>query len=792
MAVARPSQPKPSPSPLASAGRKLREAVLAQIPGIVWATDAELRCQFASTAATRLGLRDGEDITGVLPSDAAEVLLTAHRTALAGTTARCEVTIAGVSLRCLLAPLRDVDGAVIGVLGSAEDNSDRDEAARILETQRAVFAAAIDHTPEGIVICDAAGRFLYTNAAARRFAELETEGSAIADGGSVWGAWHDESGRLVGVEEWPVSRALRGEMVSAVDCYKDLRDGRRFYMQVSAAPIRDAAGAIIGAAGTAIDVTARKQAEQQIRDLNQDLERRVRARTAELEDAVREREREGHERQRMLELLERSERLLSDVVNHSTAVIYLKDLDGRYLMINQHYERLFGVTNERFKGRTDYDLFPTDVADAVRANDRQVLDMDAPLHVEEVVPNPDGRSRAYISVKFPLRDRQGTVYGVCGMSTDITELKEMEAKLRSSEATLVAIIESSSDPICALSRDWQLMAMNAATANFIPALIGSLPDLRSPLGSIPEDFAAQWRDLLERGMHGERFTVERTLPIAGTPRQFLVSFNPTVQDGVATGVAVFGREVTEIKRAEEEARQHQAELAHVLRLHTMGEMAASLAHEVNQPLGAIANYAQGCRNRLKAGKTDHAELLQTVEAIAREALRAGEITRRVRELLRKEEAPRAWVDAVELVRAALDIVAATARRHDVALVARCDTGPLMVLADRIQIEQVVINLMLNAVEATRGARDPRLVEVRAAPAAGGGVEIAVSDTGPGIDPALAERIFEPFLTTKSGGLGMGLAISRSIVTAHGGQLWYTSNPAAGTTFHFTLPDDERA
>ena len=787
MAVARPSQPKPSPSPLASAGRKLREAVLAQIPGIVWATDAELRCQFASTAATRLGLRDGEDITGVLPSDAAEVLLTAHRTALAGTTARCEVTIAGVSLRCLLAPLRDVDGAVIGVLGSAEDNSDRDEAARILETQRAVFAAAIDHTPEGIVICDAAGRFLYTNAAARRVAELETEGSAIADGGSVWGAWHDESGRLVGVEEWPVSRALRGEMVSAVDCYKDLRDGRRFYMQVSAAPIRDAAGAIIGAAGTAIDVTARKQAEQQIRDLNQDLERRVRARTAELEDAVREREREGHERQRMLELLERSERLLSDVVNHSTAVIYLKDLDGRYLMINQHYERLFGVTNERFKGRTDYDLFPTDVADAVRANDRQVLDMDAPLHVEEVVPNPDGRSRAYISVKFPLRDRQGTVYGVCGMSTDITELKEMEAKLRSSDATLVAIIESSSDPICALSRDWQLMAMNAATANFIPALIGSLPDLRSPLGSIPEDFAAQWRDLLERGMHGERVTVERTLPIAGTPRQFLVSFNPTVQDGVATGVAVFGREVTEIKRAEEEARQHQAELAHVLRLHTMGEMAASLAHEVNQPLGAIANYAQGCRNRLKAGKTDHAELLQTVEAIAREALRAGEITRRVRELLRKEEAPRAWVDAVELVRAALDIVAATARRHDVALVARCDTGPLMVLADQIQIEQVVINLMLNAVEATRGARDPRLVEVRAAPAAGGGVEVAVSDTGPGIDPALAERIFEPFLTTKSGGLGMGLAISRSIVEAHGGRIAVESAAGGGTTIIVTVP-----
>src|SRR5262249_28277584 len=160
-----------------------------------------------------------------------------------------------------------------------------------------------------------------------------------------------------------------------------------------------------------------------------------------------------------------------------------------------------------------------------------------------VVPNPDGRNRTYISVKFPLRDRQGAVYGVCGMSTDITEMKEMEAKLRRSEATLASIIESSIDPICAVSRDWELLAMNAAATRFIPALIGSLPNINAPLGDVPEDFAAQWRGLLERGMAGERFTLERTLPIGADPRQLLVSFNPTVQDGAVTGVAIFGREI---------------------------------------------------------------------------------------------------------------------------------------------------------------------------------------------------------------------------------------------------------
>jgi PAS domain S-box-containing protein len=767
-----------------AADAPLLTALLAQLPGAVWATDERLRCRFASALAQQeLGLAVDADLPASLGDDGQTGFLDAHHAALRGMAARITVTLAGAPAACHVEPLRDPAGAVLGVLGRLEAVP-----AISVEAQRAVFASALEDAPSGIAICDTSGRFIYLNAAAKRFADREATGSRIADDAAFWGQWYHARGPLR-LEDWPLRQALRGVVVPPIELYKPLPDGQRLYMDLGAAPLRDPGGAIIGAVATAIDLTPRKRAEEEVRKLNEELERRVEARTAELAQAIQSRERETLERLRAVEQLARGERLLDDVVNHSAAVIYLKDTAGRYVLINQQFERLFGVNSAEFVGRTDHDLFPAEAAEAVRANDRRVLEAGNPMHLEEVVP-VQGVPRTYISIKFPLRDSAGEIYGICGMSTDISERQQMEAALRRSEATLASIIESSIDPICALSRDWELVAMNTAAARLIPELIGSLPPMHAPLAAIPEDFAAQWRGLLERAMAGERFIVERTLPI-GSGRQLLVAFNPTVQDGAVTGVAIFGREITELRRAEEEARQHQAELAHALRVHTMGEMAASLAHEVNQPLGAIANYAQGCRNRLRAGTADAAELLPTVEAIAREALRAGEITRRVRELLCKEEAPRAWADAAEIVRAALDVVAASARRHDVAISTRADTAPLAVFVDRIQIEQVVINLMLNAIEAARAAAAPRVVEVRAAAVAAGGVEISVSDSGGGIDPEIADHIFDPFLTTKPGGLGMGLAISRSIVIAHGGKLWYTRNPGRGTTFRFTLPADER-
>jgi C4-dicarboxylate-specific signal transduction histidine kinase len=247
------------------------------------------------------------------------------------------------------------------------------------------------------------------------------------------------------------------------------------------------------------------------------------------------------------------------------------------------------------------------------------------------------------------------------------------------------------------------------------------------------------------------------------------------------------REALERKHAEEQVRQHQAHLAHVLRLNTMGEMAAGLAHEINQPLGAIANYAQGCTRRLRGGSVDGAELLPIVEEIAHEALRAGEIIRRLRDLVRKEGPKKAAVDLNALVRESTRIIGPEAVQSGirVELTLAPDLPP--VTCDSIQIEQVLLNLLLNGVEAVQtSGNGERSLTITTAAAGATGIEVAIRDSGGGVPDPPAD-VFKPFFSTKPNGLGMGLSISRSIIEAHGGRLWATRNADHGSTFRFTLP-----
>lgn len=771
-------------APAGAPDAALLAAMQEQMSSILWTTDTDLRCRFASRmAVTHLGLRSGQSLRA--DTDVAAPLLEAHQRAIAGTQARLELATGGVRLSVVLQPLRDPAGAVIGVLGTAEDLRDLDEAAQAMFEQQQIFLTTLDHAPTGIAIWDHDGSVIYLNSMARQYTEADALGRPGTENETVWGVWHDEHGPMA-LENWPVMRVLRGEHPPAREMYKNRRDGRRQYIYFSVTPVHDAAGRLIAVVGTAADITELKRVESALRGLNEELEERVRLRTAALEQATRDLEREVAERQHALELLARSERLLSDVVNHSSTPIFLKDRAGRYLMVNRGYEELFGRTNSDMFGITDVDLFPADVAARLRANDQHVLREGHALQFEEVVPSERGE-RTYVSVKFPLYDEHGVAYGVGGIATDITERKEIEAALQSSRATLAAVIESSSDPIWAVDRELRLTTFNTQTARHIEALLGRAPRPGMPFeDDLPTEFREQWHERLTRALRGEPLSFTEAPTLNGVTRHLLTSLNPTCENGVVTGVAVISKDITDLVRAEEQVRQHQAELAHVLRLHTMGEMAASLAHEVNQPLGAIANYAQGCRHRMLAGAASSEDLLAVVEAIAAEALRAGEITRRVRELLRKESSRRDIADANDVVRIAARLTAPAARRAEVTLSVELAPQPLPVFADAIQVEQVIINLLVNAIEATAPCSGERRVEVRTR-ASATGVEVAVSDTGPGIDPHLGERIFEPFLTTKRDGLGMGLAISRSIIDAHDGALSAAANPRGGATFCVILP-----
>ncbi|MDI3490506.1 MAG: two-component system, LuxR family, sensor histidine kinase DctS [Thauera sp.] len=246
-------------------------------------------------------------------------------------------------------------------------------------------------------------------------------------------------------------------------------------------------------------------------------------------------------------------------------------------------------------------------------------------------------------------------------------------------------------------------------------------------------------------------------------------------------------DITEQKRARELALQQEERLQATSRLVTMGEMASTLAHELNQPLAAIASYSNGCINRLESGALDRAELLDIQQRIARQARRAGEIIRRVHDFVRRSEPQRAPLDLNTVIRDAVGLIEADARKRQMRIVTELASGLPAVLADAVMIEQIIVNLVRNGMDAMRDTpRTRREVRIRTNQE-GRHVCVRVSDRGAGIPPETAARLFEPFFTTKPEGMGMGLNICRSIAELHHGRLTFEPAPEGGTIFTLSLP-----
>jgi NO-binding membrane sensor protein with MHYT domain len=245
------------------------------------------------------------------------------------------------------------------------------------------------------------------------------------------------------------------------------------------------------------------------------------------------------------------------------------------------------------------------------------------------------------------------------------------------------------------------------------------------------------------------------------------------------------------KRAEKVLRQTRADLAHIQRVTTMGELAASITHEVNQPLGAMVNNASACARWLAAQDLDEAQ--QSAALVIADGHRAAEIIGRIRTLIKKEP-PRK--DALEVNEAIVEVIALTRGeviKNNVSVQTQLAEGLPLIQGDRVQLQQVTLNLIINAVEAMSGvSKGARELLIATGKDASGRVLVAVQDSGPGPNPESFERLFDSFYTTKSGGMGMGLSICRSIVEAHGGRIWATPNAGPGITVQFTLPIKEKA
>ncbi len=262
------------------------------------------------------------------------------------------------------------------------------------------------------------------------------------------------------------------------------------------------------------------------------------------------------------------------------------------------------------------------------------------------------------------------------------------------------------------------------------------------------------------------------------------------EQGKPIAILETNNDVTERKRAEEALHKAQGELAHVTRVGTLGEMTASIAHEINQPLAAVVNNASACLRWLAGPAPNLEEARQSAALIIADGRRAGEIISRIRALVKKAPPRKDWVNINETILEVIALVRSDAQKNRVSLQTQLSSDVPLILGDRIQLQQVILNLIINAIEAMSGVGEgSRELQVGTEKDELQGVRVAVRDSGPGLDPDSLDHLFTAFYTTKPQGMGMGLAISRSIIEAHGGRLWATANEDRGAMFQFTLPAD---
>jgi two-component system, LuxR family, sensor kinase FixL len=393
----------------------------------------------------------------------------------------------------------------------------------------------------------------------------------------------------------------------------------------------------------------------------------------------------------------------------------------------------------------------------------------------------------------------GTVAFLCHMLAALLlarqEAHELAQKALEREAWTRAIVETAGEAIITIDDRGIIASFNPAAA----AIFGYSPDevigrsasllMPSPHREAHDGYVARYLRTGEAKVIGLRREV-LGLRKSGSvfPLEIVCSDVRLPGRRMFTGVV---QDISARVRAEELAQQRQNELNHVARLTTMGEMVTQLAHEINQPLAAIVNYIQACLQRIHAGESRPVVLLADLEHASTQAERASEIIERIRNFIRDRGPHRTAVDLNSLAREAANLLKPEARRAGARVKFELEDELPQVAADPIQIEQVLVNLMRNGLEAMAGnGNGLRQLTVQTRRIDDGLVECVIQDTGPGLPKDSADRVFESFFTTKRNGLGMGLAISRTIVEAFDGRLWADAGLDSGAAFHLTLPIDE--
>jgi PAS domain S-box-containing protein len=528
-----------------------------------------------------------------------------------------------------------------------------------------------------------------------------------------------------------------------------------------------------------------RRAKVEVQRLNQELERRVAERTLQLEVVNQTLRKEIAERERAEEALRRSEDRLRLVIDTIPQQIWSGPPDGSLDFCNAQWRSYMGFTQEELQGEGWQRMLHPDDRERVLTAWRKSVARGTPYEQEERHRGADGEYRCFLARGVPLRDSGGRIVRWYGTNTDIEDRKEAEDRLRLVVDTTPAMLHSGRP-------DGYLDFFNKRWLEYVGLSLDNMCGWRWTRVIHPDDVeevVGKWRSSLATG---EPFEEEVRVRRADGEYRWMLHRKVPARDEQGKIIRWYGSsvDIEERKRAVEALQEAQEKLAHVTRTQAMGELAAAIAHEVSQPLTAIITNANFCLRRLEGAAPDPDELRTAITEIVNDGNRASAVISRIRGLLMKGTPGRVELDVNQIIQDVIALLRNELTRNRVQVRTELAANLPQVQGDPVQLQQVWINLIMNAVEGMRlSAEQPRKLLIRSAEHADG-ILVQVQDSGPGIAAELADRIFEPFFTTKAEGIGMGLSITRSIIESHGGRLSLVP-VSQGALFQLTLPSIPR-